>query len=396
MVVLYLYALIFSVLKTIRLPNEWAEAHWLMDYRFGFIKRGLAGEIFGWVFEKNEFNILLVSAGILFLLYSLIFKIAVKEIIKDDNSFYRILFFLIFFLSGYIVFSAHLIGYFDHLVFLLTILVIFLIKKKKIFLSSLIVTFSIFVHEISFFLMLPISCFALIITEDSNKSFSFKNIFTAYLLKKLALFLVLPFFSIIIVSLYQEINGKDYFSLIYNYLKEYSFINNRRADSLSSAYTTSFSYYFNDESPHFLQRLFISKGTILFGIPILFSLWMILKEFNLKQHFQLFFLLAVVSFIPLLLHAIAWDTYRIWSFPFMILFLGFWILSSKFKIEHKESRKLSTLEIAFFLLSFFLVTLIPNILFDNEVEKFSLITRSIIILPIFLILYFLKKPQPKD
>jgi len=396
LVVLYLYALIFSVLKTIRLPNEWAEAHWLMDYRFGFIKRGLAGEIFGWVFEKNEFNILLVSAGILFLLYSLIFKIAVKEIIKDDNSFYRILFFLIFFLSGYIVFSAHLIGYFDHLVFLLTILVIFLIKKKKIFLSSLIVTFSIFVHEISFFLMLPISCFALIITEDSNKSFSFKNIFTAYLLKKLALFLVLPFFSIIIVSLYQEINGKDYFSLIYNYLKEYSFINNRRADSLSSAYTTSFSYYFNDESPHFLQRLFISKGTILFGIPILFSLWMILKEFNLKQHFQLFFLLAVVSFIPLLLHAIAWDTYRIWSFPFMILFLGFWILSSKFKIEHKESRKLSTLEIAFFLLSFFLVTLIPNILFDNEVEKFSLITRSIIILPIFLILYFLKKPQPKD
>jgi hypothetical protein len=244
--------------------------------------------------------------------------------------------------------------------------------------------------------MLPISCFALIITEDPDKNFSFKNIFTSYLLKKLALFLVLPFFSIIIVSLYQEINGKDYFSLIYNYLKKYPFINDRRADSLSSAYTTSFSYYFNDESPHFFQRLFISKGTILFGIPILFSLWMIFKEFNLKQHFQLFLLLAIVSFVPLLLHAIAWDTYRIWSFPFMILFLGFWILSSKFKIEHKESRNLSTLEIVFFILCFLLVTLIPNILFDNEVERFHLIARSIIILPIFLILYFLKKPQPKD
>lgn len=396
LVVLYLYALIFSVLKTIRLPNEWAEAHWLMDYRFGFVKRGLAGEIFGWFFEKNEYNILVISSGILFLLYFLIFRIAVKEVFKEVNSFYRILFFLIFFLSGYVVFSAHLIGYFDHLVFLLTILVVFLVKKKKIFLSSLIVTFSIFIHEISFFLMLPISCFALIITEDPDKNFSFKNIFTSYLLKKLALFLVLPFFSIIIVSLYQEINGKDYFSLIYNYLKKYPFINDRRADSLSSAYTTSFSYYFNDESPHFFQRLFISKGTILFGIPILFSLWMIFKEFNLKQHFQLFLLLAIVSFVPLLLHAIAWDTYRIWSFPFMILFLGFWILSSKFKIEHKESRNLSTLEIVFFILCFLLVTLIPNILFDNEVERFPLIARSIIILPIFLILYFLKKPQPKD
>jgi predicted membrane channel-forming protein YqfA (hemolysin III family) len=123
---------------------------------------------------------------------------------------------------------------------------------------------------------------------------------------------------------------------------------------------------------------------------------MIFKEFNLKQHFQLFLLLAIVSFVPLLLHAIAWDTYRIWSFPFMILFLGFWILSSKFKIEHKESRNLSTLEIVFFILCFLLVTLIPNILFDNEVERFPLIARSIIILPIFLILYFLKKPQPKD
>ncbi len=390
LIILYLYAFIFSILKTIRKPNEWAEVHWLMDYRFGFIKRGLAGEIFGWFFHKDEFNILLVSAGILFLLYFLIFRIAIKEIFEENSSFYRILFLLIFFLSGYITFSAHLIGYFDHVIFLLTILVIFLNKKKKIFLSSFIVAFSIFIHEISFFLMLPVSCFALIIAENTN-DFSFKNIFTFRLLKKLVLFLILPVFAIIAVLLCQELNDKNYFSLIFNYLKQYPFINDERANSLSSAYTTSFSYYFNDESPHFLQRLFVSKGTILFGIPIVFSLWMMFKEFELRKNIQLLFLIAIVGFIPLLLHAIAWDTYRIWSFPFMILFLIFWILSSKFKAESNSQRNLSTLEMLFFFLSFLLVALVPNILFDNEVERFSLITRIIIIIPVFFILFFIKK-----
>ncbi|MCS3869161.1 hypothetical protein J3D55_002077 [Chryseobacterium ginsenosidimutans] len=395
LIVLYLYALIFSVLKTIRFPNDWSEAHWMLDYRFGFIKRGLAGEIFGWLFQKNEFSILILSAGILSLLYILIFKIAIKEIFKQENSFYRILFFLIFFLSQYIIFSAHLIGYMDHVVFLMTILVIYLIKKKKIFLSSIIVTISIFIHEISFFLMMPISCFALIITEIPSEKFSFKSVFSVNFLKSLSSFLVLPFLATISVSAYQEINGENYFSTIFNYLKQIPFISEKVADSVSSAYTKSFSYYFKEESGSFIQRLFISKGTILYGIPILFSLWMIFKEFKLKQNFQLFLLLAIVSFVPLLLHAVAYDTYRIWSFPFMILFLGFWILSSKFTIKKEEERKLSTLEIIFFIISFLLIALIPNNLFDNEVERFSFIARLIIIVPLFLILYFLKKPQSK-
>ncbi|SEW29080.1 hypothetical protein SAMN05421841_2044 [Chryseobacterium wanjuense] len=394
LVLLYLYALVFSVLKTIRFPNDWSEAHWMLDYRFGFIKRGLAGEIFGWIFEKNEFNILILSAVILFLLYVSVFIIAVKETFKQENSFYRIFFFLIFFLSQYIVFSAHLIGYLDHIIFLLTILVIYFIKQKKILLSSAIAAICILIHEVSFFLMLPVSCFALVVTEIGVEKFSLKNIFSADILKKLVVFLILPFFTAISVTLYQEWNGENYFSVIFNYLKEIPFISEKAADSVASAYTKSFTYYFKEESGSFIQRLFFSRATILYGIPILFSLWMIFKEFKLKQNIQLFLLLMVVSFIPLLLHAIAYDTYRIWSFPFMILLLVFWILSSKITIKKEKTRKLSTLEIIFFSISLGLVSLIPNVLMDNEVERFSLIVRLIIIVPIFLILYFLKKPQP--
>lgn len=286
LVFLYLYALIFSVLKTVRFPNEWAESHWLLDYRFGFIKRGLAGEIFGWFFWKNEWSIAVLSAGILLFLYVLIFRIAVKETFRNENSFPRILFFLIFFLSQYVVFSAHLIGYFDHLVFLLTIMVITLINRKKIFAASLVAVFSIFIHEISFFLMLPISFFALIVSECQNKKFSFGDIFSKSILSKLALLFVLPVITTISISFFQEINDENYFSIIFNYLKQTSMISDEVAGSVSSAYTKSFTYYFEGQKGHFIQRLFISKCTIYYGIPIAFCLWMIFREFNFKKKYS--------------------------------------------------------------------------------------------------------------
>ncbi|WP_309762497.1 hypothetical protein [Chryseobacterium sp. SORGH_AS_1175] len=95
---LYLYALAFSVLKTLRLPNQWAVAHWMLDYRFGFIKRGLAGETFGLFFTKNESSIGILSAVILGLLYLCIVLIAVKETYRQNCSMYSVAFCLIFFL----------------------------------------------------------------------------------------------------------------------------------------------------------------------------------------------------------------------------------------------------------------------------------------------------------
>jgi len=395
LILLYFYALVFSILKTIRLPNDWSEAHWMLDYRFGFIKRGLAGELFGWLSEKNEFTILVLSAGILFLLYFLIFMIAVKETDTRKNSFYSILFFLIFFLSQYIVFSAHLIGYLDHVVFLMTVLSVFLIKKRNIFLASVVAAVSIFIHEISFFLLLPVSCFALILTEC--RQFPVKSFFSLNLLKKLALLLSLPVLTTFAVSMYQEMNGADYFNTVFNYLNHIPFIAHKAADSVSSAYTKSFSYYFKEQSGHFIQRLFISKATVFYGIPMIFSLWMIFKEFRLQKNLPIFALLIIISFVPLLLHAVAYDTYRIWSFPFMIMFLSFWILSSKSTETPEPHENISLTELAVFTVSFALVTMIPNSLFDDQVERFSLPIRLIMVLPMLIMLYFIKKaPIQKD
>ncbi len=81
----------------------------------------------------------------------------------------------------------------------------------------------------------------------------------------------------------------------------------------------------------------------------------------------------------------------------MILFLGFWILSSKeTTVKREEVKRLSIVEIIFFIFSFLLIFLIPNELFDGETERFSLLVRLILMLPVFLLLYFLKKAPIKN
>lgn len=391
----YLYALLFSIAKTARFPNKWSESHWMMDYRFGFIRRGLGGEIFGWFFQKDESSIFTLSVGVLLLLYAAVISIAVRETLKRGKSIYTVLFFLIFLLSQYIIFSAHLIGYLEHIVFLLTLPVIYFIKRKKFFLASWVAVFSIFIHEITFFLMLPVGIFALLVFESPAQAFSFKNIFSSEIIKKMVLFLVLPVLAIAVLSSFNELGGKDYAFTVLNYLRSIPFIPEKVARSVTGGYTQSFSLSFQEQSRHFIQRVFISKATLFYGIPMLFLLWAVFKEFRLKRNIGILILLAAVSICPLLLHSIAYDTYRIWTFPFMILFLGFLVLSLKFKFNNTEEKKLSVSETVFFMISFLLVTFVPNVLFDGETERFSLLLRLILILPLFLMLYLLKKPQSK-
>ncbi|WP_419868069.1 hypothetical protein [Chryseobacterium sp. CT-SW4] len=389
LIFLYIYALIFSVLKTIRLPNQWSVAHWMVDYRFGFIKRGFAGEILGFFAEKNEMAILLVSVTILLLLYGILIGIAVKKTMEKPDDMNRIFFYSVFFMSQYMVFSAHLIGYLDHLIFLLTIAAVYLIRKGKILLPSALLSVGILIHEISFFLMFPICLFALVVKETPHQSFSLKEMERRRLLQSTVLLLVVPVCILAGIIGYQQWYGENHYNNLLNYLTQTGLIRKSVASLVSTSYTESFTSFLAEESPHFLQRVFVSTCTVIYGIPMLFMGFMIYKEFS-KAGLLIVGLLGAVSLFPLLLHAIAWDTYRIWAFPFMIMFLGFWILGSQLKPE-LPLVSISKFEIIFFITSVLLVSLIPNFLFDGETERFSLRERLLIILPIFLTIYYLFK-----
>lgn len=392
-VILYLYTLVFSVLKSIRFPNSWAEAHWMLDYKFGFIKRGLAGEILGFFVEKNESVIVWVSGVILGILYLLLLLIAVKQTLRNKgNRLYTGMFYIIFFLSQYLVYSAHLIGYLDHIIFLLGIFIVQLILKRKILLPSILLSIGMVIHEISFFLILPVSVFALIVSGVQKNNPVLKD----RLFRKSAIFLILPMITVIGISLYEEIYGKESYFYLFNYLKNIRFIGERVAGSVASAYTEKLSYYFTEESPHLFQRLFISTCTILCGVPLLFLCFILYKRFYKKTGTYLLFIALVVIFFPLLLNAIAWDTYRIWSFPYMIIFIVFGILNDQWKDDEVKFNKIPVSETIVFFISILLVGVGPNILMDDEVERFSFSERIIGLLPIFLMMFYYYKSLNKN
>lgn len=389
---LYFYALIFSVLKTIRFPNEWSEAHWLIDYRFGFIKRGLAGQIFGFFFQKNEFNILLVSAVILLILYGCIYFIALRQTNNISRNIYRVVFYLILFLSQYVVLSAHIIGYLDHIVFLLTILIIYLIRKNLIFLSSILVCISLLIHEISFFLTIPISLFALIIAEMSDEKFSFKEVFNLKLFKKSILFLGLPAVLMFFLSCYQELYGKDNYLNLFNYLNGSGLIKKDIADLVATSYTEKFTHYLATESKSFIIKMIYHKS-FAFSLPILFLLFIVYKEYH-RIGLSLFFLFMIAVLSPLLLHFVAWDTYRIWAFPYMTMFLGYWILNLKFKNNTYQPKQFPVLLIIISVLVMVFLAITQPDLFDFEVARFTLIERILMVIPILVgFIYYIKAPK---
>lgn len=387
----YFYAIVFSILKTLRLPNQWSQAHWLVDYRFGFIKRGLGGEIFGWFFEKSQCNIFILSGTISFLLYISLLTIAIKQTAKSPLSIYRILFFLVFFLSQYLVYSAHLIGYMDNLIFLIGILAIQLIKSNKILYASILAAFCVLLHELSFLLIVPICIFAMLVNNISEEFLLDRN-FKLSLFKKIFLFITFPFITTILLSCNQEFYGIENRTLILDYLNHSGFIDARVASSVSDAYTESFRNYLMSESSHFVQRIFISKASIIYGVPIFFLMFLIYKEFG-KVNFKILLLLLIISLLPLLIHAIAWDTYRIWTFPFIILFFGFWILSSKFNATKILERKFSTVEITFLIISVLFTVLLKSPLMDGCVERFELLERILFSIPFFLFIFIIIKKR---
>lgn len=80
----------------------------------------------------------------------------------------------------------------------------------------------------------------------------------------------------------------------------------------------------------------------------------------------------------------------------MILFLGFWILNSKMTPIYNISDKMSFIEKGLAVISILFVSLVSSQLLDGEVERFSLLQRLIIILPLIIVgLYYYKKAPTK-
>ena len=156
-------ALVFGVLAVFRgagLPLAWSATQAQVDYRAGFVKRGLFGQVFTrtlhlqyyWRFTLFSY-VLLAFALSLFIW--LVLKSGVLERVEDGSAV------LVFSSSFAVTFLCHLVGYFD-VVHLLLVLALLLIRNSTVrFLSAVpVCVVCILIHEAFLLTLLPVLCFS--------------------------------------------------------------------------------------------------------------------------------------------------------------------------------------------------------------------------------------------
>ncbi len=154
-----------TLARTLRWPNDWTEAHWLLDYRFGAIKRGLPGEVLrrfadltGMALDEATIAGVALAATGLFCA-SLAF-VAWRLLRAHDFAPAVVAALAAFLCSPFVVLTGHLAGYYEHLVLPMAIGAVWLVLRGRPWAGAALLAVTPFVHEIALLLVFPLFGFA--------------------------------------------------------------------------------------------------------------------------------------------------------------------------------------------------------------------------------------------
>lgn len=382
------WTMAITVSRAIRLPNDFAEAHWLLDYRFGFIKRGLIGtlctkvtELFGVTMSPN---LIVVAAVATFLvLYGLLLWIAWRMLRhhRGDNSAPLVL--LVVATSPFLVMNAHLFGYFDAINYALALCVVGLALRGWYWSAALLAVVAILCHESFLLVGFPLLCLTIVargIVVNGN-TFSFRVLLP----------LLLPGFAFVAIAVIQS-RTVDQLVLreqLTTYLSSYDFIPTRSA-SVARWHTTGFFEYFQKQRIYLVRRLLEPELLAALGPSLMALLYFSHRAMRVRPFTYLSLLLLGAVLVPLAMHAVAWDTARISSYVVGGAFIAAWIT---FEIRPDATMSsLPLLAVPAILLNLF--TRYP--LMDGEVERYTHGTRLVLYAPALVLLVWLLRRAPRD
>jgi hypothetical protein len=221
--------------------------------------------------------------------------------------------------------SAHLNGFYDNLLILLSIASVLLILQGKYAIAAVVMTVGILVHENIFLVGLPSVLFAMVYYQvQKDGQFNLKIIL------RQALPFLLPLLVFIALFLFQSyyLNGELLRGQLAAHLSQFDFIERNRDKTVPDAFTISFLDYTEHQSQFFLARIF-NKNYLIRILPTLILTLLFAGNITPKNKNKgvLLMLLVAVCLVPLSLHLIARDTSRIWTFLLIVAFLGLWIIS---------------------------------------------------------------------
>jgi len=374
---LMLWTIAVTVIRTWRYPNDFAEAHWLLDYRFGFVKRALVGEILSLVsgFLSLQITEKIISAfsTISFLIFCItIIIISIRIIHKSTWSAGAILVSLVFLSSPYVVMSAHLNGYYDNIIIVLGVLSIGLLLKGSPWFAACLQILAVLVHESSILVIYPLFCMSWFLINRKQKQTTL--IFSSLI----PLFLPMLVFIIAVISQFLFLTPR-FVELFTSRLSQYPFIQENRTTLVPVWISTSLFDYFKMQKTYIIYRLF---SPLMYGFilpTILSTAFFTLKAFRIRDHSIEFICLLGVYSAPQMMHIVAWDTTRIWTYSIISAFLLLWIYS-----ETVDSLQSTPAIMLLCLFSLVVNAIVLTPLMDNKIENIILSTRILLYLPVLI------------
>ncbi|MCY7295035.1 hypothetical protein [Alteromonas sp. a30] len=153
--------------------SDWKFTHYLFNYEYGFIKRGLVGELFAFFSPNIHFQSVVSFSYLLVIALSVVLVAMWSQVFFKDRSKAALLLALIAIVSPFTI--QHLVydlGRFDAITALLALATIGAIKNTKgpsqFLLVNLLLSTSLLVHEAAFFMFFPLIFAYWLWVEENN------------------------------------------------------------------------------------------------------------------------------------------------------------------------------------------------------------------------------------
>ena len=376
-----LWAFGVTLLRGLRRPNDWAEAHWLIGYDFGLIKRGLPATLLRPFTaaspERAEMAITLVATALTALLCLVLIAVCGSILRRAGFSRNAVVAVAVFATSPFVVMTGHLNGYFDAPIVLLTVLAVTLAWRGRAGWAALALTIGLLVHETIFIIGFPTVIWAALLANR-------RDVATGQAAARRLAPLLAPLVAFAALFVYQSfaIDAAELESTLITHLESFPFIQYDQEVIVPRAFAKSFVAHFQSQSPRVWGRLF-DPGLMLAMLPTV-AVWLLfirqaLRAGNAPRGLAV--AAGLLPFLPLALHLIAWDTARIWSYPIVVALLVGWVAclaAEPARLRAADSRPLTILGLLTLPLNVF--GQIP--LMDWRVERFGAAWRAMLYAPL--------------
>src|SRR5262245_11266747 len=329
-------ALVATVMRTIRGPNDWAEAHWLLDYRFGFVKRGLVGQVLTWVTSLLGMPVsegliggiaLTICVGFCLLLLVLACRIA-KEASWSPAVVAAMVAFLT---SPFLAMTGHVVGYYDHIFLPLGVLCAWLALRGRFWAGAVVQAVALLIHESCAALIYPVFALACLLhatgqTEPGAKPPSL-------------LPLLLPLAMAVVMALVLASPPAEFGASFANHLKTFPFVQGGYDSITPSLLTLSPGQAWalvTTKFPGMPSQAERMTQPSAYGL-VLPTMITLLVGFAQRARLPASLesvAVAVVVLAPQALHLIAWDFERIWTYSILTSFLVVWLYTEARRLEN--------------------------------------------------------------